>query len=62
MAGTTQKQLSLCDACHSPTIKPWILSLLSPTTYNYLPLSFFLSTNGWATLIYTTFLRCSSLC
>ncbi len=43
MAGTPQKQLSLCDACHFLNIKPWILSMFS--------LSFLLSTNGWATLI-----------
>lgn len=51
MAGTAKKQPSLCDVCHFPTIKPWNLSLFSLTTYNYLSLSFFLSTNGWATLI-----------
>lgn len=46
MEGTTQKQLSLSDAFHFPTIKPWILSLLSLTTYNYLPLSFSLQMDG----------------
>lgn len=54
MAGTAQKQPSLCDACHFPTIKPWNMSLFSLTTYNYLSLSFSLQMDG-STYLYNFF-------